>query len=421
MFPKIRNILFLVLSSIIFLNSCIEQAVRYNNEPENSMVFVASTDKNIYALDAHTGAKLWSIEVNSPIIQGPIVTDSMMYVGCTDQKMYAYNYLKKALRWSVSVGNMVNLTLGNNVIHARNTDKTFRTFNLEDGRKLWETSISAISYDSIPAVGSDVVVIRNRENILTAFNAQNGNVQWSIKTVNLQANPIVSNGLTYFINTFTSSRSIPFVGDFSYKNAYKKVSVVALNNANGSIKWQYSLGKSGLTALNLVDSRNYLYLVDSDKRLLGISKEGGVLKNNYYSGISNVKTLFVANNLIHVQTEKENLYAVDSSLTFKKWAFSEDTRIQDNPNIISGIIFAGTYNRTFYAIDGKTGAKKWAFETGDISPARSTFSNDIVFISSQDGNVHALDAETGTKKWSFKTNGKIYSRPVVLTVDKKIL
>lgn len=407
MFPKIRNILFLVLSSIIFLNSCIEQAIRYNNEPENSTVFVASTDKNIYALDAITGAKLWSIEVNSPIIQGPIVTDSMMYVGCTDQKMYAYNYLKKALRWSVSVGNMASLTLGNNVIHARNTDKTFRTFNLEDGRKLWETSMYG-GVDSIPVIASDVVIIRTTNDILKAFNAQSGNEQWSKKTfLNNKANPLSAGGTTF----------------------YTSDSLYAIDNATGRKKWSYFVGgitNNGRSAYvsqtnALLLSKNLLFIADqTNKNLTAIKADSAIFKGSF-SPITDITGLGTINSVVYAYTKGGGLTAIDTSLRSEVWRLNADINLQTPPNIISGIIFAGTYNRTFYAIDGKTGAKKWAFETGDISPARSTFSNDIVFISSQDGNVHALDAETGTKKWSFKTNGKIYSRPVVLTVDKKIL
>ena len=56
----------------------------------NGIVYVGSNDKNLYALDAKTGAKLWSYATGNSVESSPIVTNGMVYVGSDDGKVYAF-------------------------------------------------------------------------------------------------------------------------------------------------------------------------------------------------------------------------------------------------------------------------------------------------------------------------------------------
>jgi outer membrane protein assembly factor BamB len=56
----------------------------------NGVVYVGSFDRKVYALNAKTGAKLWSYIIGSQIQSSPAVSNGVVYVGSVDSKVYAF-------------------------------------------------------------------------------------------------------------------------------------------------------------------------------------------------------------------------------------------------------------------------------------------------------------------------------------------
>src|SRR5580704_80396 len=71
----------------------------------NGVVYVASEDKNVYALNARTGAKLWSYTTNDYVDSSPAVANGVVYVGSNDNNVYALNARTGAKLWSYATGN----------------------------------------------------------------------------------------------------------------------------------------------------------------------------------------------------------------------------------------------------------------------------------------------------------------------------
>jgi outer membrane protein assembly factor BamB len=44
----------------------------------------------VYALNARTGAKLWSYKTGSYVDASPVVVNGMVYIGSYDRKVYAF-------------------------------------------------------------------------------------------------------------------------------------------------------------------------------------------------------------------------------------------------------------------------------------------------------------------------------------------
>jgi len=56
----------------------------------NGVVYVGSFDNNVYALNAKTGAKLWSYTTGSYVWSSPVVVNGTVYVGSYDGNVYAF-------------------------------------------------------------------------------------------------------------------------------------------------------------------------------------------------------------------------------------------------------------------------------------------------------------------------------------------
>jgi len=81
-------------------------------------VYVGSYDNNTYALNATTGAKLWSFTTGSGVFSSPAVVNGVVYVGSVDGSVYAIGNAAAATSQSATPGFDVMLALVGLVIAA---------------------------------------------------------------------------------------------------------------------------------------------------------------------------------------------------------------------------------------------------------------------------------------------------------------
>ena len=74
----------------------------------NGVVYVGSYDNNVYALNASTGAKLWSYTAGSSVGSSPAVANGVVYVGSYNSNLYALDASTGAKLWSYTTGGWVD-------------------------------------------------------------------------------------------------------------------------------------------------------------------------------------------------------------------------------------------------------------------------------------------------------------------------
>jgi hypothetical protein len=73
-------------------------------------VYIGSEDNNVYALNASTGAKLWSYTTGSVVNSSPAVANGVGYVSTGGGNVYALNASTGALLWSYATGALSTLS-----------------------------------------------------------------------------------------------------------------------------------------------------------------------------------------------------------------------------------------------------------------------------------------------------------------------
>jgi outer membrane protein assembly factor BamB len=257
----------------------------------NGVVYVGSGDDNVYALDANTGAKLWSYLTDSLVNSSPAVANGVVYVGSLDGNVYALNASTGAKLWTYTTGGVVTSdpAVANGVVYVGSYDGNLYALNAKTGAKLW--SYTTGDYvESSPAVANGVVYVGSDDDNVYALNASTGALLWSYDTGHygnlVRSSPAVANGVVY-------------VGSDD-DNVY------ALNASTGALLWSYTTGG----------------YVDSSPA--------------------------VANGVVYVGSHDGNLYALNASTGALLWSYP--TGGDSSPAVASGVVYVGSHDEYAFGL-----------------------------------------------------------------------
>jgi alcohol dehydrogenase (cytochrome c) len=94
-----------------------------------------------------------------------------------------------------------------------------------------------------------------------------------------------------------------------------------------------------------------------------------------------------------------------------------------NPNLRGAPINTwteATGHGAVLALDLRTGQKKWKFEMTDVTDSGIlTTASDLLFTGGREGYFHALDARTGALLWKASVGGQVSAAPITYEIDGK--
>jgi len=141
----------------------------------NGVVYVGSFD-NVYALNASTGAKLWSFTTGfGGVGSSPAVANGVVYVGSFDNNVYALNASTGAKLWSFTTGSAVSSSpaVANGVVYVGSDDNNVYALKASTGAKMWSFPTGSFVYSS-PAVANSAVYVGSQDNNVYAFDQTGG-------------------------------------------------------------------------------------------------------------------------------------------------------------------------------------------------------------------------------------------------------
>jgi outer membrane protein assembly factor BamB len=212
----------------------------------NGRVYFGSGDGNVYALDAHSGALVWTFATGNVVHASPTIADGTLYIGSWDHYFYALDANSGTLKWkfktgedndihnqegiqssAVVSGGLVYFGCRDSRLYALDakTGKQVWAYNNDGNRVIgspavshgtiyWATSDSGLFHASdaltgkdrftldfkhwpmfsSPAVAGDMVYIGSHTGRLYAIDGKRGALAWTFETDASKTNgPAVSN------------------------------------------------------------------------------------------------------------------------------------------------------------------------------------------------------------------------------------
>ncbi len=267
----------------------------------NGIVYVAGGNGGIYALNASSGAIVWTKQVNLGFTSSPAVAGGMVFAGTGGYlvgDLYAFDASTGDLVWTKAIGPASSPAVVNGILYVRGLEYVF-ALNARTGQPLWGHEIEDYSYAS-PAVANGAVYFVEWGGALTALDANTGQTLWKCYIRAGDSSPAVANGVVY-------------VGSSWDNNFY------ALNASTGTVLWEYAT--AGMVLSSPAVANGVVYVGSHDSRVYALNSSTGELIWKYATGGAFDSSPAVANGVVYVGSSDGNVYALNATTGAVLWMF----------------------------------------------------------------------------------------------------
>ena len=269
------------------------------------VVYVASTDKHLYAVDLATGREKWKTKLGKSSIMkcSPAVRGGVVYVGDLSGTIYAVAADTGDVKWAYTpeaTGEIVSGCSfhGDNVLAAAQGMPVVCVN--PKGEKVWEFEIDGGS-NGCPTVNGDTVYASGCDSKFHAIDAKTGKEEWGIDIGGQAAATIAVDGGFAYLGTVTRQ-------------------VLAIDLTARKVAWTFE---------------------PKDKA------------QEFYSSAA------VTPELVILGSRDSRLYALDRKTGEERWSFVTEGMVDPSPVVSGGKVYVGCLSVTaeFYVLDAKTGKK----------------------------------------------------------------
>lgn len=368
-------------------------------------VYFGSTDGNLYAVDAGSGAQQWKFDAKSRIPSSPAVSDRVVYFGAYDGNFYAVDASTGALKWKFQTGGerrfagkhlhgvqpvaetmpdpfdcyLSSPVVWKGAVYFGSGDGNVYSLNAASGALNWKFKTGDVVHAS-PAIADGTLFLGSWDSYFYALDAATGQEKWRFKTgedpdihnqVGIQSSAAVVDGLVYF--------------------GCRDSHLYALDAKTGEKKWAFSGNGSWVVSSPAVRDGK-VYFVTSDSSLLYAldAKTGAVLHSVGFNHWYLYSSPAIAGGMLYVGLTQGKLVAVGIAGLKLVWSFETDGMKQHGPAYTKS---DGTpneeaiYRSDFY--DDMVGGVDRVMSMGAILSSPVVAGN-VVYVGSADGNVYAL-------------------------------
>lgn len=310
-------------------------AVDANPGAANGVVYVGSTDNNVYAVTIATGRLAWSFPAGS-VSAAPEVVGDVVCFSSAQGHFYALRAVVGTRVWDVDTGapaiyKRTWAVDGGSVILTSDTAAP-QAYDAATGTKGMSFTTQEPYLMALSTAGG-IFYALDAFGILYAFHAASGTEIWHKQLLSSDDPP--GTGLTI------DSGGI-YVGTVS--GTLYKVDV-----ANGQVLWTYHPGSGMESSVAVADG--VVYLRDNNGTLHAISAATSKQVWTRSAAATGVYGLAVAGGRVYYSTALA-LQALDARSGTPVWAFTApgDSELLSTPAVASGLVFTGCYDDGLYAI-----------------------------------------------------------------------
>ncbi|MBI2300774.1 MAG: PQQ-binding-like beta-propeller repeat protein [Armatimonadetes bacterium] len=295
----------------------------------NGVVYIGSTDKSLYALDADSGAAHWTIPTEAELHSTPCVVGGRVFIGGMDGMVHAVEAESGRPLWSRRFGEAVSSSIRGTEesLFVGTSDGGVFAFSPEDGRVQWEYRLRG-SVDASPAMDGGLVTVGTREEGLVVLDKASGAERWRWRVMGgMAGSPAVVDG-----------RILVGSGD-------GRVEVL---DTDGVLIWSALLDSAAGSSPALAQGRVFVGGVDGEIAAFRL-------------------------------TTGERL-----------WTFRTEGAVSASPTVAGKAVFVGSHGGQLFALDAGSGRPLWRYRTGYSIHSTPAVADGRLFVALRYYNVCAF-------------------------------
>ena len=296
------------------------------------VVYVASLDKYLYALDLATGKEKWKVKLGA-MKASPGVRGDRVYVGNLDGMFYCLKAADGAKVWEFETGGEIMAGCnfhGPNVLIGSH-DSTLYCLDA-NGKKVWEVKTDG-PVNGAPAVVGDTTFVAGCDSMLHVLDAKTGKERAAVDLGGQAA------------------ATAAVVGDFAYVGTMANT-VVAVDLKKHEKAWQF---------------------------------EAAVRQQPFYASTA-------AGELVVAGSRDKKVYGLDPKTGKARWSFTTAGQVDASPVIVGGRVYVGTLSDdgNFYVLDLKTGKKVQELALDSAVSGSAAVGPDCIVVGTDRGTIYCL-------------------------------
>ena len=282
----------------------------------------------------------------------PVVANGIVYCSLFDNPATALNANTGATLWSFArPDDSFPLAVANGIVYVGGEDGNIYALNASTGAKLWSFTPGGAAAPTFTVASGGVVYVGSNDDSVYALNASTGAKLWNVAVGGFPWSSAVANGVVY-VGTGSSLGTGPGT-------------VYALNANTGALLWKYATG--GTVDSSPTVANGAFYIASNDGILYALNADTGAKLWDFTTGDSAGSSPAVANGVVYVGSTDNNVYALDAITGARLWSFATGGTLNSSPAVANGVVYVGTgyifdtVPGTVFALNASTGARLWSY------------------------------------------------------------
>ncbi len=313
------------------------------------VVYIASLDGHLYAVDQETGQEKWKFKSSRPIASSPAVDRGTVYfvssVGAlvalesaTGKPKWVFvaeyerKFEAKGLHGYPSPAQTIpdawdiftsSPAVANGKVYFGGGDGNVYAVGAETGLLQWKFGTRDVVHAS-PAVAGTTVYVGSWDSVFYAIDADTGQEKWTFKS---GEDPVMHNQVGF--------QSSAAVADGTVYVGCRDAHVYALDAATGRKKWDYPTSKSWVVGTPAI-ADGIVYVGTSDSaRFMALDAKTGRLRFNFDAKAYVFSSAAVAGGLVYFGDHNGKLYAIDAKTAALAWEFRTEASKADPLKVLN--------------------------------------------------------------------------------------